>query len=248
MCIPSSPTIASSCACVGRCAVMYEVLRLRSEPCPGGDPAAPECVDRAGEGDGTVPGRRYAAVAGDAVTGDAVAGDRTAGDRTAGAAALRGAEPPPKPVNSSMIAGSAASAPFTSPVITPFCRSRTRSDSSVMKSRFCSTSTTATPRRRLRSPSSVTISSTTEGWMPSVGSSSRIRSGSETRQRAIASSCCSPPDSAPPSRSSRRSSRGNSPTTRRIASSSSPPRWAAMPMRMLSRTVRFGKMPRPWGT
>jgi len=44
------------------------------------------------------------------------------------------------------------------------------------------------------------ISSMIEGWMPSVGSSSRMSFGSEQRQRASARICCSPPERTPPAR------------------------------------------------
>ena len=73
-----------------------------------------------------------------------------------------------------------------------------------MNSRFCSTRIMVRPLLSRRRCSTSTISSMIEGWMPSVGSSSRMRRGLPQRQRASASSCCSPPDSAPPDRSSKR--------------------------------------------
>src|SRR6266571_4450867 len=45
------------------------------------------------------------------------------------------------------------------------------------------------------------ISSTTDGWIPSVGSSRSSSSGLLQSARAIASCCCSPPLSTPPWRS-----------------------------------------------
>ena len=153
----------------------------------------------------------------------------------------------PRPVNSSISAGFDVSDPDTSPAIAPFWISNTRSDRAVMKSRLCSTRTMETPVRSLSVFRSSTISSMIDGWIPSVGSSSKTKSGSAIRQRARASNCCSPPDRAPPSRSSSRSSLGKSRRTWCIASSSSM-WWAATPIRRLSRTLRFGKIPRPCGT
>ena len=49
--------------------------------------------------------------------------------------------PSPRPVNSAIRAESAVSEPDTSPMILPFWISSTRSDSSVIKSRLCSTRT-----------------------------------------------------------------------------------------------------------
>src|SRR5882757_2051952 len=61
------------------------------------------------------------------------------------------------------------------------------------KSRYCSTSSTA-------SPISFLISRMSEGWMPSVGSSSMSSLGRVSSARPMASICCSPPDSTPPLR------------------------------------------------
>ena len=61
----------------------------------------------------------------------------------------------------------------------------------------------------------------------------------------MASICCSPPDMVPASWPRRSPSRGNRPKAR-----SSTSRWrtpAKVTMRRFSRTVRFGKMPRPSG-
>ena len=132
----------------------------------------------------------------------------------------------------------------TSVAKVPFSIIFMRFESSVMNSIFCSTKMMVRPFLRLSVFRISPISSTIEGWMPSVGSSSKIRSGSEIKHRARARICCSPPDSVPPERSSRLSRRGNSNTIFRIASSSSIP-CPTTPMRKLSNTLRFGKIPRP---
>ena len=81
------------------------------------------------------------------------------------------AKPPeaPKPVNSSIRAGSEASEPEISPVIVPFWINSTRSDKAVIKSRLCSTRTIAMPLRLFSDCNNSIISSMIEGWMPSVG-------------------------------------------------------------------------------
>ena len=86
----------------------------------------------------------------------------------------------------------------TSRVMAPFWMMRMRCESAAMKSRFCSTRIMVSPLLARSRCKVSTISSMIEGWMPSVGSSSRTRRGLPQRQRAIARSCCSPPDSAPP--------------------------------------------------
>ena len=61
--------------------------------------------------------------------------------------------------------------------MTPFWMTSTRLDSEAMNSRFCSTRIMVMPVCAQRCSVSA-ISSMIEGWMPSVGSSSRISFGS----------------------------------------------------------------------
>ena len=62
----------------------------------------------------------------------------------------------------------------------------TRSASFRIKRISCSTRMIATPNRALSSASFSTIRSQMDGWIPSVGSSSKISLGRPTRQRASA--------------------------------------------------------------
>src|ERR1043166_762670 len=66
------------------------------------------------------------------------------------------------------------------------------------KSRFCSTSTTVTPKRSLAERISSAISCTTDGCTPSDGSSSRRIFGEMISARATARICCCPPERLPP--------------------------------------------------
>ena len=84
------------------------------------------------------------------------------------------------------------------PVMRPRSSTSTRSASAAMKSRFCSTSRIDNPRDSLSRARICAMSSMIEGWIPSVGSSSRRSTGSPIRHRARARSCCSPPESISP--------------------------------------------------
>src|SRR3984885_7595236 len=151
------------------------------------------------------------------------------------------------PMNSLMRPCPCSSSGLAECTIVPFWMIKTRSESAAMKSRFCSTRIIVNPpfERRLRSVS--TISSMIDGWMPSVGSSSKTSLGPPTKQRAMASNCCSPPDSAPPGRSISLLSRGKVSSTDPIAAASFFG-LATAPIRRLSRPLRPGKISRPWGT
>ena len=92
----------------------------------------------------------------------------------------------------------------------PRSSTSTRSASAAMKSRFCSTSRIDNPRDSLSRARICAMSSMIEGWIPSVGSSSRRSTGSPIRHRARARSCCSPPESISPVRSRSGSSLGKS--------------------------------------
>jgi hypothetical protein len=75
-------------------------------------------------------------------------------------------------------------------------------------SRFCSTSSTATPLSRMRLTAS-TKARTIPTARPADGSSSSITFGLVTSARPIASICCSPPESEPASCRRRSARRGN---------------------------------------
>ena len=154
----------------------------------------------------------------------------------------------PKPRCRSSFSRSASSPRSSSPVMRPRSSTSTRSASSAMKSRFCSTSRIDSPRDSSSRERIRAISSMIEGWMPSVGSSSRRSSGLAVRQRASARSCCSPPESISPFRSRSGSSRGKSASSASSAASSSPSPWSGRAKWRFSRTDSRGKIPRPWGT
>src|SRR3989440_1375371 len=113
------------------------------------------------------------------------------------------------------------------------------------KSRYCSTSSTASPISFLIRRIASSISRMSEGWMPSVGSSSMSSLGRVSSARPMASICCSPPDSTPPLRPRKRRSAGNRSSTSSILSARPHPSWAT---RRFSATVRCGKISRPCGT
>ena len=171
---------------------------------------------------------------------------RGAADTGAG---LAEAVPPPRPANSSIRPVAPNRSRPISAFTAPRSRTRIRSDNRVRNSRFCSTSSRVRPRLARIAASVSAISSMIDGWMPSVGSSSRNSTGSAIRQRATARICCSPPLSTPPWRSSNGIRRGKSAAIRSIpASGPESPVSALQAKCRFSRTVRLGKMPRPWGT
>ena len=171
-----------------------------------------------------------------------------AASAVAGAPAVR-ALPPPRPANSSIRPVAPNWSRAISAFTAPRSSTRMRSDSWVRNSRFCSTSNRVRPRLARIETSVSAISSIIDGWMPSVGSSSRNSTGSAIRQRATARICCSPPLSTPPWRSSSGARRGKSATIRSMpASALASPVSSLQAKCRFSRTVRLGKMPRPWGT
>ena len=84
------------------------------------------------------------------------------------------------------------------------------------------------------------------GASPIDSSSSTSRAGSVARPRAIASICCSPPDSVPAVCAAALARAAGSGVGRLLdLASATRPRWVII--QRFSRTVRFGKMPRPSG-
>ena len=130
----------------------------------------------------------------------------------------------------------------------PFSSSNIRSDNAIRNSRFCSTTTMASPRSCCSRESIAAISSTIDGWIPSVGSSSNSRSGSLINPRAMARICCSPPLSAPACLSSSTCKRGKSCRIPSIAVSASRPLAPVHANSRFSRAVKPANIPRPCGT